>query len=97
MATYKLYGLLFLGIMIALICALEFWVNFLLKKGQIGGSSLGREVKRGKWNEILNAEVTMPVNMFMARKNSSGKVNIFLAVSLDGHNNAFQFFKMEIS
>ena len=45
--------------------------------------------------EYENANV--PINMFVAKRNISGKVDILLAVFLGEYNNASQFFRMEIS
>lgn len=45
--------------------------------------------------EYENANVQ--VNMFVAKRNISGKVDILLAVFLGEYNNASQFFRMEIS
>ena len=54
-----------------------------------------RNIRNGGGVEYGNANV--PVNMFVAKRNISGKVDILLAVFLGEYNNASQFFRMEIS
>jgi hypothetical protein len=59
----------------------------------LSSKSETKEWRRGV--EYGNANV--PVNMFVAKRNINGKVDILLAVFLGEYNNASQFFRMEIS
>ncbi|CAH1075444.1 hypothetical protein [Candidatus Nitrotoga sp. 1052] len=63
------------------------WSNYLEQQKRNNGMVRGVEYR--------NANV--PVNMFAAKRNINGKVDILLAVFLGGYNNASQFFRMEIS
>ena len=72
-------------------------MNFLLNEGQTAGFLLTRKVKCREWDEMSGIEIPVPMNMFVTKRNISGKVDILLAVLSGEYNNAFQFFRMEIS